>query len=175
MKTNRLINLTGAAFGLAAFSTVGCAEKEQTARTVLPSAKDVAAAKATPAVPGAAAVPVAAPLVFDAASARWSDIKDLDYDSRVRFFDGLMRLEARLAGQVNELTAKRAAMNSSVDTKPWDFAMKEMGDSRSYLKDMGDNLNKATAETWAQEKDKVGQAWTRSQAAYDRVKSSTTS
>jgi hypothetical protein len=175
MKTNRFINLTGVAFGLAAFSTVGCAEKEQTAKTALPSAKDVAAANATPAGSGPVGIPVVAPLVFDAASARWSDIKDLNYDSRVRFFDGLMRLEARLAGQISELTTRRAAMNSSIDTKPWDFAMKEMGDSRSYLKDMGDNLNKATAETWAQEKDKVGQAWTRTQAAYDRVKSSTTS
>ncbi len=169
MKTNRFLNLAGAAFGLAAFSTVGCAEKEQTAQTALPSAK------ATPAVSGKAAVPVPAALVFDASPARWSDIKDLNYDSRARFFDGLMRLETRLAGQVSELTARRAAMNSSIDTKPWDFAMKEMGDSRSYLKDMGDNLNKATAETWAQEKDKVGQAWTRTQAAYDKVKSSTTS
>jgi hypothetical protein len=172
MKTNRFINLVGAAFSLAAFSTVGCAEKEQTAQ---PSAKDVAAAKATPATSGTAAVPVVAPLVFDAAPARWSEIKDLNYDSRVQFFTGLKRLEARLAGQISELTAKRATMNSSIDTKSWDFAMKEMGDSRSYFEDMGDNLNKATAETWAQEKDKVGQAWTRTQAAYDRVKSSTTS
>jgi len=52
--------------------------------------------------------------------------------------------------------------------------MKEMGDARSALKSMGEELSKATPETWDQEKDKVGQAWVRTQEAYDKVKSSTT-
>jgi hypothetical protein len=40
---------------------------------------------------------------------------------------------------------------------------------------MAEEVSTATDETWAQEKAKVGQAWVRTQAAYDKVKSSTTS
>jgi hypothetical protein len=50
-----------------------------------------------------------------------------------------------------------------------------MNDSRSYLKSVGDELNKASPETWTQQKETVGLAWVRAQAAYDKVKSSTTS
>jgi hypothetical protein len=94
---------------------------------------------------------------------------------RAQFFAGLKRLEAIVDDQMSSLTARRAAMKSTANTKDWDFAMKEMGDARSYLKSMGEELSKASPETWAQEKDKVGQAWVRTQEAYDEVKSSTTS
>ena len=50
-----------------------------------------------------------------------------------------------------------------------------MADSRTYLKSMGQELGKATAETWAQQREKVGQAWVRTQEAYAKVRSSTTS
>jgi hypothetical protein len=53
--------------------------------------------------------------------------------------------------------------------------MKEMADARSNLKSMGEEIRKATPEIWAQEKDKVGRAWVRTQEAYDKVKSSVTS
>jgi len=111
----------------------------------------------------------------DIASAKWSDIKDCTYDMRAQFFAGLKQLEARVDVQISELTAKRAAMKSTTDTKDWDFAMKEMNDSRTYLKSVGDELNKASTETWTQQKETVGQAWVRTQEAYDKVKSSTTS
>jgi hypothetical protein len=175
MRTNRFTSLVIVAFGLAAFSTAGCTEKEKIAEAPLPPAKDVAATTVTTTVPGpTATVQVAATASPDAASARWSDIKDCTYDIRAQFFAGLNRLEARVDDQISELTAKRAAMKSTTDTKEWDFAMKEMGDARSALKSMGEELSKATPETWDQEKDKVGQAWVRTQEAYDKVKSSTT-
>ena len=66
-------------------------------------------------------------------------------------------------------------MKTTTDTKGWDFAMKEMEDARSALHSIGTELSQATPETWNQEKDKVGQAWVRTQEAYDKVKSSTTS
>ena len=66
-------------------------------------------------------------------------------------------------------------MTSAANTKDWDFAMKEMIDARLYLKSTGEVLAKAMPETWNQEKDKVGQAWVRTQEAYAKVKSSTTS
>jgi hypothetical protein len=176
MKTNRFINLVTAAFGLAAFSTAGCTEKQKIAEAPLPPAKDAATTTVTSAVPGpASTVPVAAPASPDVASADWMDIKDCTYDMRDQFFAGLKRLEARVDAQISELTAKRAAMKSTTDTRDWDFAMKEMENARSALKSLGEELHKATPETWGQENDKVGQAWVRTQDAYGKVKSSTTS
>ena len=50
-----------------------------------------------------------------------------------------------------------------------------MGNARTYLKSMEEELHEASPETWAQQKDKVGEAWMRAQEAYGKVKSSTTS
>ncbi len=109
-----------------------------------------------------------------AEGARWTEIKDLAYDSRAAFFTGFKRLEARLDEQIGALTARRAAMKGNANTKDWDFAMKELGNARSYLKGTGEVLGKATADTWAQEKEKVGLAWVRAQAAWAKVRDSTT-
>jgi hypothetical protein len=177
MKTNRRPILITAILGLAAFSTVGCAKEERTAAAPPPPAKDVAATTATTAAPGpATTVPVAANSSPAAIATEWLDIKDCTYDMRAQFFAGLNRLEAKVDAQISELTAKRAAMamKSTTDTRDWDFAMKEMENARSALKSMGDVLNRASRETWDQEKDRVGQAWVRTQEAYDKVKSSTT-
>ena len=72
MKTNRFTNLIAAAFGLAAFSTAGCTEKEKIAEAPLPPAKAVATTVPGPAI----AVPVAATASPDVASANWADIKE---------------------------------------------------------------------------------------------------
>ncbi len=66
-------------------------------------------------------------------------------------------------------------MSGTTRTQEWDFAMKEMENSRSYFKSVGEELSKATPETWDQRKDKVGRAWVRAQEAYGKVKDSTTS
>jgi hypothetical protein len=170
MKTNRFSNLITVAFSLAAFSTAGCAEKAKTAEASLPLAKPEAATVSGPAT----TVPVAATASSDVVSAQWTDIKDYTYDQRAQLFPGLKRLEARVDGQISELTAQRAAMTSTANTKDWDFAMKEMVEARTYLKSTGEELSKATPETWDQQKDKVGLAWVRTQDAYAKVKSSTT-
>jgi len=175
MKTNRLINLVIAAVGLAAFPTAGCAEKDKSAEASLPPVKDGAAATATAAQPKPTTnVPVATTANPDVASARWSDIKDCTYETRAQFFAGLTRLEARVDDQIRELTAKRATMDGKTSTQDWDFAMKEMESDRAYLKSTGEELHKASPETWDQRKDKVRQAWIESQDAYGKVKSSTT-
>jgi hypothetical protein len=175
MKTNRLTKFITVAFGLAAFSTVGCAQKDKTADAPLPPAKEVAAASSSVAMiePNSTAQ-TAAMAGSNGASANWTDIKDCSYDMRAQFFPGLKQLEAKVDGQVSELTAKRTAMTSSANTKDWDFAMKEMSDARSYLISVGAELTKASPETWNQQKETVGQAWVRTQAAYDKVKASTT-
>jgi len=129
----------------------------------------VLAIAAEPAAPASPAVDAIA-----AESARWTEIKDISYDARESFFTGFKRLEARLDRQISELAARRAAMKSIDNTKDWDFATKELGNARSYLKGTGEVLAKATADTWAQEKEKVGLAWVRAQAAVAKVRGSTT-
>jgi hypothetical protein len=147
------------AMGLSLLSNAGCAENEKVAAAPLPPAKELPAAPVT-------GVPVA--------DARWREIKDLSYDSRAAFFAGFKRLQARLDEQISELSARRAAMKGDADTKDWDFAMKEVGNARSYLTGTGEIVAKATSESWAQDRERVGQAWLRAQAACARVKASTT-
>lgn len=166
MKTNRFNHLIAVALGLTVFATTGCAEKAKTADTTLPSAKTVAANAES------STTPAPSP---DIAAPRWINLKDITYDMREQFFVGLKQMESVVDGQISALTAKRAAMTSTANTKDWDFAMKEMVNARSYLKSTGEVLGKATPETWTQEKDRVGQAWVRTQEAYAKVTGSTTS
>jgi hypothetical protein len=138
----------------------------------------VAVVPAQPSVPIARPsqnVPIAVQSVSDQASASWVSIKDFTFDQRADFIAGAGRLQAMLSSQIAELNAKRATMPSTVDTKDWDFAMKEMNDSQYYLKSMIEEASRATPETWAEEKDKVDQAWQRAQEAFDKVKVTTTS
>lgn len=178
MKTNRIANTIAVAFIFAAFATTSWAETDKTTQVSSSSAQEPAmtppAAKVQPSITARPSIS-ASSASSDVASGGWSDIKDYNYDSRASFFSGFKRLEAKVDDQIGQLATKRAAMNSSTDTKAWDFAMKEMNDARSYLKSVGDDASKATVETWEQQKEKVGQAWLRVQAAYDQVKSSTTS
>jgi len=190
MKTYPPTLIIAAACCLAALSTTACSKKATMAEVTPPAAKPPAAkvALTPPVEPKVAVAPpvtepsqptfaaVAAPPVGPgAATAVWADIRDNTFDKREAFFAGLDRLEARVDGQLGELAAKRAVMvGSGTSTQAWDFAMKEMASARVYLKGMGEELRKASRETWDQQKDKVGQAWTRTQEAYGKVQASTT-
>lgn len=171
MKQTRFTTVPIALLGLSTLATVGCARAEKPTEVSPPPGNSIAAtAPARPAIVADAAV--ASP---DLASGNWSDIEKYTYEQRTLFFAGFERLEARVDAQIAELTVKRAAMKAITDTKAWDFAMLEMENARSYLKSMGEEAGKATSETWSQQKTKVGEAWVRTQAAYGKVKSSTTS
>jgi hypothetical protein len=107
-------------------------------------------------------------------AAHWTEIKNDGYEQRAHFAAGAERLSARLDREIGLLKAKRAAMTK--DTKDWDFAMKEVDDSRSYLTSSMSELAKATTpETWGAAKDKVGDAWKRAQAAVDKMNATVTS
>ncbi|HRE83522.1 MAG TPA: hypothetical protein PLN52_20930 [Opitutaceae bacterium] len=106
--------------------------------------------------------------------ATWDQIKDLKFEQRSDFQQGLARLEARLELQVKELNEKRASFKGTTSTQAWDFAMKEMEESRAYFRSMAAETAKATEETWTDRREKVGQAWERTQTAYSKVKASTT-
>jgi hypothetical protein len=180
MNNSRFPTVIGPLIGLISILSFGCRAKTDEGQ---PS---VALAQPTPVatVPPSTAVPIARPAqnvpiavqsVSDQAAASWVAIKDYTFDQRADFIAGAGRLEAMLASQIAELNAKRASMPSTVETKDWDFAMKEMNDSQNYLKSMIEEAGQATPETWGQEKDKVDQAWQRAQEAFDKVKVTTTS
>jgi hypothetical protein len=104
----------------------------------------------------------------------WDDIKDDTYDRRAHFSAGVNRLSAKLDDQIRELRGKRA--NMTTDLKDWDFTMKEVDECRALLSGRMDDLAKATTpDTWADAKDKIGEAWQRSQAAVDKMNATRTS
>jgi hypothetical protein len=176
MKTNRFSRPIIVAFGLTVFLTDAHAENGKTASAILSPTMAVVTIAVVDAKPGSASIlQASATSSPEAVGARWTDIKGCTYDMRAQFFAGLDRLEARVDREIARLTDIRAAMKSTANTADWDFAMKEMADARSNLKSMGEEIRKATPEIWAQEKDKVGRAWVRTQEAYDKVKSSVTS
>jgi hypothetical protein len=177
MKTFRFSAPLAAASILACGLSSGCRAKLDEPQAQVAQVQPTPA-QAVPSVPiarPAQNVPIAVQSVTDQAAASWVAIKDFTFDQRADFIAGAGRLQAMLASQIAELNAKRASMPSTVDTKDWDFAMKEMIDSQSYLKSMVDEAARASPETWAEEKDKVDQAWQRAQEAFDKVKITTTS
>lgn len=162
-----------AALGVAAFSAAGCSpKKEPGTGSLLPPAGSSAPATVAGDVPATNAGTADGARM---AVVSWPDLETLTFERRSEFMTGFKQMEAMVDRQVTELAAKRAAMSGTVAVKDWDFAMKEMNDARSYLKAMGDEAAKATSDTWAQQKAKVGQAWVRAQAAYEKVKFTTTS
>jgi ABC-type uncharacterized transport system involved in gliding motility auxiliary subunit len=104
----------------------------------------------------------------------WTDIQPDTYVQRAHFAAGIRRLSARLDEQIRVLKAKRAGMTT--DLKDWDLAFKEVEESRTYLTGMMNELEKTTTpETWADAKEKVGDAWKRSQLAVDKMNTTITS
>ncbi len=172
MKPNRLTKLIVLAVPLVALSTAGCRGKEERPNIAKPPAHESTAttAKTEP----ASIAQVAASPGADLTPVSWLDIKDLPYDLRGEFASGVQRMNSIADVQVKELAAKRAAMPSTVDTKAWDFAMKEANDARTSLKSVASEAEKSTPETWSQAKEKVGVAWERMQDAYKNVLASTT-
>lgn len=108
------------------------------------------------------------------AATAWVEIKNDTYAQREHFAAGVERLSGRLDREIGQLKAKRAEMTT--DTKDWDFAMKEVDDSRSFLTSRTTELSKATTpDTWNAAKDKIGEAWKRSQVAVDKMNGTGTS
>jgi hypothetical protein len=105
--------------------------------------------------------------------AKWSDIKDDTYDQRAHFAAGVHRLTARINDEISQLNAKRAGMTT--DTKDWDFAMKDVMDSRDFFVSRAIEISKTTTpEAWADAKDKLGEAWHRARDALDKMHTTVT-
>jgi len=161
MKTNTFSRLVVAALGAAALPFITPAKGEQP--------------EATQAASGGFTLDRLSTENGEDNAVQWEYLERIEFDSRREFLKNLKLLETKVDAQVHELNAKRSAMNSTIDTRDWDLAMKEMLASQVYLNGMNEEVDKATPDTWDQVKDKVHQAWTRTQNAYDKVKSSTTS
>jgi len=174
MKTRPPLRTLAAAAALSALLLSGCSRGNAPAQGHAQAAP-APAAPVVPVVTPAQRVPIAVQSDSVQAAASWVAIKDFTYDQRADFASGAGNLLSMLAGQVAELKAKRASMPSTVETKDWDFAMKEMDDAQAYLRSMIQEAGRATPDTWSQEKDKVDEAWQRAQEAFDKVKVTTTS
>jgi hypothetical protein len=110
----------------------------------------------------------------ETADQAWAELKDNTYDMRAQFATGVNRLSGRLDDQIRMLRAKRAGMTK--DLADWDFAMKEVDDSRSDLTSRMTELGKATTpETWVAARDNIGDAWKRAEAAVDKMNTTVTS
>ena len=158
---------------LALFSATGCPRTEPPAEPQPPqvSSQDLAAAAQTPPNASVSTKPLP-PAALTAASAAWDEIKDYPFDRRAAFIAGLGRLEAKLEFHIGELKAKRATLKANTDE--WDFAMKALETAQSYFKSLVTEASQTTAETWNNEKEKIGRAWQSTQDAYDKVRTSTT-
>jgi hypothetical protein len=104
----------------------------------------------------------------------WVAIKADAYEQRSHFAAGAARLSAKLDEQINTLKAKRAGMTK--DLNDWDFAMKEVDADRALLTSRMTDVSQATTpETWADARDKFGEAWKASQLAVDKMHTTVTS
>ncbi len=104
----------------------------------------------------------------------WSSVKGDTYSEREHFAKGVAQMSARFDAQIGELKAKRNGMVK--DTDDWDFAMKDVENSRAMLTDRISILSQAkTPESWSEAKDKIGEAWHRAQLAVDNMNGTRTS
>jgi hypothetical protein len=104
----------------------------------------------------------------------WAELKTDTYDQRDHFLAGANRLSARLDDQIRALKAKRAGMTT--DLADWDTAMKDVEESRSLLTGRITDVRQATTpDTWTAARDNVGDAWTKAEAAVDKMHTTVTS
>lgn len=171
MKSHFLRLSLAATCGLATLATSQGSLSQGYYSVLLPPSRAVATITVTPPkqiTPEPAAAEAPTPV------AQWVDIKDYTFDQRETLLAGLSGVLTRVEAQTEELKAKRASLPANARTADWDFAMKEVVNARTSLKSACVELAKATAETWIQQRDRVGEAWVRTQNAYASVKSSTT-
>lgn len=162
---DRFIHLSAATLAFAALAAAGFAQNS--GRGLPPSAAKVSimimdAESSAPVLSNAVAE-------TNTESARWADIKDYTIEMRGAFFAGFERLETTVNRQINELTARRAALKNSVEIKELDLAIQNMDKARFLLAFMGDLLGKSTPQTWDKQKTKVGLAWAKTQETYARA------
>jgi hypothetical protein len=86
----------------------------------------------------------------------WNSVKDFTFEKKAEFSASMDRMSSNMDTKVADLKAKGRPMP-------------DYDDARSDFKKSLDNLNNATADTWADAKDKAGRAWDRVKADYDKA------
>lgn len=112
-------------------------------------------------------------LAPDTATAQWDGVKNSTFDQREKYFAGLKKLVEIVDAEADDLTAKRRQMSNRSETVDWDLAIKEFMTTRDYLKSLSREATKATVKEWDQTKEKISQAWSQTQSAYDKARLST--
>ncbi len=153
MKTPTSLLLLAAAIIPAAFLQVGCSKNDSVASQAEQGVK-TAAASATAAV-----------------SDSWDSVKDFTYERRVEFTDGFNRMTARMDDQTRDLKARGGKLTDAA-AKDRDDSMNSLAEARASLKASLTDLGNATADTWADAKEKVRQSWVKVTAAFDKATSS---
>jgi hypothetical protein len=100
----------------------------------------------------------------------WDSVKDFTYEKRVEFSASMDRMSASMD---DNMAAAKAKLASTPDTaaKDKEAAIKDYDDARANLKARLTDLNNATADTWADAKAKVADAWQRVKADYAKATS----
>jgi hypothetical protein len=154
MKTPRSLFLLIAIISPAALLLSGGCSKKDNAPSIVQDTK--------------AAVKDAAADVKEAVSDSWDSIKDFTYEKRTDFAAAVDRMAKKLDDQSVKLKAKTADVSDAA-AKDRESALKEFNEARADLKSKLADLGDATADTWADAKAKVDQAWQKVQAAYDKA------
>jgi outer membrane murein-binding lipoprotein Lpp len=156
MKTSRLLLLLAAGLSPVALLMTGCS-KTDTASSDADKVKADASAVAAD--------------VKTAASDSWDSIKDYTYEKRVEFSASMDRMSVQLDDKTREIKAKFTGVPAAT-SKDRDSAVAEYDAARADLKARLADLSNATADTWADAKAKVAEAWKHVHAAYEKVKAS---
>ena len=159
MKTYRPLFLLAAVAGPAALFLFGCSKTDNTTATVDKVQADARAVAVD---------------VKTAASDSWDSIKDFTFEKRTDFSAGIDRMSKQMDGKTTEWKAKMADATDKATTER-QTAMKDYDKARTELDAKLSDLGKATTDTWTDAKAKVVESWDRVQAAFDKVKSGTTS
>lgn len=98
----------------------------------------------------------------------WDSIKDFTFDRRSDFSASIGRMSASLDAKVADLKAKASTLPDAA-AKDRDAAIKEYDAASADLKARLTDLGNATADTWADAKAKVSDAWQRVKADFDKI------
>jgi len=105
--------------------------------------------------------------VKNAAVDTWDSVRDFTYDKRVEFSASIDRMDKNMDDKIAEEKTKAPDTFS----KEKQAAIKDYDDARADLKARLADLGNATADTWADAKAKVSEAWQRVKADYDKATS----
>ncbi|HXN35805.1 MAG TPA: hypothetical protein VN877_06515 [Opitutaceae bacterium] len=97
----------------------------------------------------------------------WDGVKDFTFEKHTEFSASIDRMSKAMDDKIAEVKAK--APDAAAKDK--DAAVRDYDEARANLKARLADLNNASADTWADAKAKVADAWQRVKAAYTKATS----